>query len=268
MTDSADARAGAVPDNPTLQVRHRDLGDGLCVVAVDGEIDLATAPVLKSALTGLLAQGLARFVLDLSAVRHMDSTGLGVVVGFRRRLADNSLLAIAAAAANVRAVIELTGLDFTMFQTVEEAVAQLAQAQDRQPALSADSAMTVGLASTALPFADSRVEEAERWLRILRLHGEAGRALTALGLSEARLEDAAPGERPSTGDSGPDPVAAVVDYARHAATERGSATVGTADLLRGVMGVYGADFDWVLRARGSDPAEVMEQLGKASVSSA
>jgi hypothetical protein len=186
----------------------------------------------------------------------------------------------AAATATVRAVIELTGLDFQMFETVEEAVAHLGRTRDRQPALSADSAMVVGLTSTALPFADSRVEEAERWLRILRLHGEAGRALTALGLSEAPLEEPtspaaepAGGEEPdSTGDpqqgGGPhggsdsdaDRIAAVVDHAKRAAVERGSSTVGTADLLRGVMAVYGADFDWVLRSRGSDPAEVMEQL--------
>jgi anti-sigma B factor antagonist len=260
MTDPADPRPGAAPDHPILQVRERDLGDGLCVVALDGEIDLATAPELKSALTGLLSRGLGRFVLDMSETRHMDSTGLGVVVGFRRRLADNSLVVIAAATTNVRAVIELTGLDFQMFETVEEAVSHLGRG--RQPALSADSAMVVGLASTALPFADSRVEEAERWLRILRLHGEAGRALTALGLSEAPLEDAAApaAESPGASGSDSDPIAAVVDHARRVAAERGSSTVGTADLLRGVMAVYGADFDWVLRARGSDPAEVMEQL--------
>ena len=269
MTDSADAPAGASPDQPILQVRHRDDGDGLAVVTLTGEIDLATAPQLKSRLTGLLAQGFGRFVLDLSGVRHMDSTGLGVMVGFRRRLPDNSLLVIAAATANVRAVIELTGLDFEMEETVEEAVAHLGRARDRRPTLSTDSAMVIGLASTALPFADSLVEEAERWLRILRLHGEAGRALTALGLSEAPLDEAA-APTPSSeagGDAG-DRIAGVIERARHAAAERRSGTVGTADLLRGVMGVYGADFEWVLRTRGSDPAEVLDQLGKASVTSA
>jgi anti-sigma B factor antagonist len=253
-------------------VRHRDLGDGLCLVAVEGEIDLATAPALKSALMDLLPKGFSRFVIDLSGVGHMDSTGLGVLVGFRRRLADDSRLAVAATRANVRAVIELTGLDFQLCETVEAAVAHLEQFRQRRPSLSPDSAMVVGLASTALPFAATRVEEAERWLRVLRLQGEAGRALTALGLSEAPLEDAAaPGgadERRAPGDSDGDPIAAVVEYAKNAATQRGSTMVGTADLLRGVMTVYGADFDWVLRSRGSDPAEVIEELGKASAVSA
>ncbi|HWE08816.1 MAG TPA: STAS domain-containing protein [Solirubrobacteraceae bacterium] len=270
MIDSSDAPTGSAPEYPILQVRHRDLGDGLCLVVLEGEIDLATAPVLKSAVTELLPRGLSRFVLDLSRVRHMDSTGLGVLVGFRRRLADPTRMTIAGARSNVRAVIELTGLDFQVFETVEEAVAHLEAVRERQPPLSADSAMVVGLASTALPFADSPLEEAERWLRVLRLHGEAGRALTSLGLSEAPLEGS---EAPGPGSPGvasadrQDPIAAVLDHARRAATERASTTVGTADLLRGVMAVYGADFDWVLRARGSDPAEVTERLGRPSLAS-
>ncbi len=267
MNHPADAPAGARPDQPILEVRHRDLGDGLAVVTLTGEIDLASAPGLKSSLTGLLAQGFGRFVLDFSAVRYMDSTGLGVVVGFRRRLTDNSLLAIAAAPSNVRAVFDLTGVDFELPATVEDAVAHL-QARDRQPALSPDSAMAIGLISTALPFAESRVEEAERWLRVLRLHGEAGRALSALGVTEAPLEDAASATPPpAAGGDGSDRITAVIAHARHAANERRSRTVGTADLLRGVMAVYGADFEWVLRARGSDPAEVLDELAKKSVTS-
>jgi hypothetical protein len=158
---------------------------------------------------------------------------------------------------------------FALFETVEDAVADLGEARGRRPGLSTDSAMVVGLASTALPFANGRVEEAERWLRILRLHGEAGRALTALGLSEGPLDESTSpgrGDPPQGGEeSGDDAIAAVVEHAKRAAVERSSATVGTADLLRGVMIVYGAAFDWVLRARGTDPAEVVERLSKPSV---
>lgn len=266
MTDSAAPRR-PTRHEATLQVGYRELDPGTGAVVLEGEIDLATAPQLKAALSGLPA-GVHRVVIDLAGVRHMDSTGIGVLVGYRRRLPEGEMVVLAAVQDNVRAVLELTGLNFRMFDTVEAArdhFRREAEAE-RGPALSPDAAMVVGLASTALPFADSPVAEAERWLRVLRLHGEAGRALTALGLSEAPLDGAEPGEGrtpPATEGAG-DPVAAVVDHARGVATARGAAAVGTADLLRAVMAVYGAAFDWVLRARGSDPAEVVEELGRPS----
>ena len=52
--------------------------------------------------------------------------------------------------------------------------------------LSPDAVTVLGLAGTALPFAQSVDEEVERWLRPLRLYGESGGALQALGVSEGR----------------------------------------------------------------------------------
>ena len=53
--------------------------------------------------------------------------------------------------------------------------------------LSQDAALVVALAGTAMPFAHSAEDEAERWLRALRLHGQVGAALQALGVGEAPL---------------------------------------------------------------------------------
>lgn len=130
------------------------------------------------------------------------------------------------------------------------------------PTPDVDTAMVLGMASTALPFASSPEDEAERWLRILRLHGDAGVALQALGVSEAPLEGAAeqePADRdaPARGDV----VRAVTDGAVRVAAHRGSRTVGAGDVLVAVMGVYGADFDHVLRVHGTDRDEVLQRLG-------
>jgi hypothetical protein len=133
-----------------------------------------------------------------------------------------------------------------------------------EAAFDTDAAMVLGMASTAMPFARSSEAEAERWLRILRLHGEAGIALQALGVSEAPLEAPRPsagGERgDAAGRSGRDVVAAVTEAAVRVALERGARTVGTSDVLVGAMHVYGADFDRVLRAHGTDRDEVLERL--------
>lgn len=266
MPDLADPTTRPEPRPSGLQIRHRPAGERSVVVAMEGEVDLASAPELKSTLCELLAQGNRRFVLDLSRVRHMDSTGLGVLVGFQRKLTDEGLMAIAAAPRNVTSVFELTGLDRTldMFASLDAAVAHAhghREGSARAP-LSPDAAIVVGLASTAMPFAGTAREEAERWLRVLRCHGEAGQALTAVGLSESPLE-ALPddGGAPAAGPEDRDAVALAIEHAAQVARRRGASAVGTVDLLMGVMSVYGEDFDRVLQAHGSDRDEVIERLG-------
>ena len=53
--------------------------------------------------------------------------------------------------------------------------------------LSQDAAIVLALAETAIPFATSVEDEAERWVRLLRLHGQVGLALQSLGVGEAPL---------------------------------------------------------------------------------
>jgi hypothetical protein len=128
------------------------------------------------------------------------------------------------------------------------------------PSLSPDAAIVLGIASTAMPFARSAEEQAERWLRVLRLHGEAGVALTALGVGEAPLEH--PEESRSTVSSAVagDVVTGVADRAARIAAERGASATRTTDLLLAVMQVYGADFDRVLSSHGTDRADVLDRL--------
>jgi anti-sigma B factor antagonist len=58
------------------------------VVAVAGEIDLATVGPFRQAISDLVNGGLVHLVIDLSAVTFIDSTGLGVLVGARKRVRD------------------------------------------------------------------------------------------------------------------------------------------------------------------------------------
>lgn len=132
------------------------------------------------------------------------------------------------------------------------------------PALAPDAAIVLGIASTALPFACTAEDAAERWLRVLRLHGEAGAALQALGVSEGSLRRSDGNEpewAPAPGADDRDAVAQVLEHAVRCADRRGAAGVATSDLLIAVMDVYGADFERVLRAHGTDRDEVLERLG-------
>jgi len=56
------------------------------VVEVGGEIDVYTAPVLRERLAELGEAGEAHLVVDLRAVRFLDSTALGVLVGTLKRV--------------------------------------------------------------------------------------------------------------------------------------------------------------------------------------
>lgn len=140
------------------------------------------------------------------------------------------------------------------------------------PTLAPDAAIVLGIAATAMPFARTRKDELERWLRLLRLHGEVGTALQALGLSEGPLPE--PGEgvaaRPQAPvDASPlDAVALVTEQAVSVAGERGAHALTTGDLLLGVMRVYGDDFDLALRAHGTDRDEVLAELGSRRAASA
>ena len=131
-----------------------------------------------------------------------------------------------------------------------------------EPTPGIDAAMVLGMASTAIPFARSREAEAERWLRILRLHGEAGAALQALGVSEAPLEpvyETGPGPDEFVPQGG-DVVAAVSEAAIQQAESRGARMVGTDDVLLAVMDIYGSDFNRVLHVHGTDRDEVLDRL--------
>lgn len=106
--------AAPSPSSAGLRITHRDAPNGWCVVSVQGEVDLASAPALETALDELLpGQGSVRFVLDLSRVGYLDSTGLAVLHAFRRRLGSDGALKLAGLPANLLGVLRLSGLDRT-----------------------------------------------------------------------------------------------------------------------------------------------------------
>jgi len=134
--------------------------------------------------------------------------------------------------------------------------------------LSQDAALVVALAGTAMPFAHSAEDEAERWLRALRLHGEVGTSLQALGVGEAPLMTGSEAEEggPGTPPLGAEVLDEVTRLADGFAAARDADTIGTADLLFGVFEVYGKLFDRVLYLRGTSREELTERLVGAGVS--
>lgn len=238
------------------------------VLCLDGDLDLWSAPQLKSALRDLLASGRTRLVLDLGRVPFMDSTALGVMVGIQRRFTGEERLAVAAAAPALLRVFELSGLatGLRVFATREAALSYLRDespqsTQRETPPLTADAALMLGIASTAMPFAQSAEDQAERWLRALRNHGEAGAVLASLGLTEAGLDEfIRDSEDEPVGPGDPDAVATVTKHASRIAKERNAPKLGTTDVLLAVIQVYGPIFYRVLAGHGVDPAELTARM--------
>jgi anti-sigma B factor antagonist len=124
----ADAVGEAQPSSrepvPFAVVRH-ELDERTGALTVEGELDLASAPSLKWALTDILDAGNDQVVVDLSNVTFIDSTALGVLVGIRKNLRPGARLAIACMQPDVVNIFELTGLDatFDLFSTFDDALA-------------------------------------------------------------------------------------------------------------------------------------------------
>ena len=129
--------------------------------------------------------------------------------------------------------------------------------------LSQDAAIVLALADTAVPFASSPEDEAERWVRVLRLHGWVGAALQSLGVGEAPLETTA---QPASvrllrrRPLGEDVVEIVTQRAREFAQAREAGAVCTVDVLFALFAVYGKTFDRALYVRGTSREELLERL--------
>jgi anti-sigma B factor antagonist len=109
----------------TFEIKEQVIG-GVPVVAVVGEIDVATAPTLAEHLGVHEAKGSGVVVVDLLGVSFLDSTALGVLVGSFKRLGEaGGTLKLVIAEPRILKVFEITDLVrvFPIYATVDEALA-------------------------------------------------------------------------------------------------------------------------------------------------
>jgi anti-sigma B factor antagonist len=94
------------------------------VVRLAGELDLYNAHEVRVALLQEAARGPERLVVDLSEVRFIDSTALGVLIEARTKLPNRRAFLLAAPAVETRRALEISGLDrhFGVHDTLEEAL--------------------------------------------------------------------------------------------------------------------------------------------------
>lgn len=97
--------------------------DGVPVVGVAGEIDMATAPLIERELAAQLDRQPPCLILDLRAVSFFGSAGVDVLLHARSRFPETSLRVVAARPVVVR-TLRITRLDelFPIHPTLPEAI--------------------------------------------------------------------------------------------------------------------------------------------------
>ncbi len=110
-------------DDLSVVVAHSDSDHA--VVAVTGEIDMATAPRLRDTLESLVDEGCRWLVVDLSRVTFCDSSGLAVLLVARKELHQHGgTIRLVGPAAPVARMFQISGMTkvFSIYDSVAEAI--------------------------------------------------------------------------------------------------------------------------------------------------
>ena len=118
-----------LPDDwDAFSVTEEPLATAGTLLAVSGELDIATAPQLRERLTAAIGRGTTRIVLDLCGVVFMDSVAMAAILHARAQIGDAGRIAVVLDADSyTRIVFEIAGLPrcLELFETREEAVAHV-----------------------------------------------------------------------------------------------------------------------------------------------
>ena len=89
--------------------------DGVELVLVEGEVDIASASRLISVLNSSVADAIKSVIVDLSQVGFMDSTGLALLINAHRRLTlRRKGFAVVCPPGPLRRVFEITDMIETL----------------------------------------------------------------------------------------------------------------------------------------------------------
>lgn len=101
--------------------------DGIAVLTVGGDVDLATVADFDAAIAEALSREPTALVIDLSGVQFFASAGLQALVATHESVSKSAGFAVVAKGPATSRPIQLTGLDeiFSLYPTLAEAMAAL-----------------------------------------------------------------------------------------------------------------------------------------------
>nr|WP_188828209.1 STAS domain-containing protein [Nocardia camponoti] len=104
-----------------------EVREGVTVLTVSGEVDLATAPALDAAIESILSAKPDALVIDLTAVGFLASAGMATLVAAHQRAGGDTAIAVVADGPATSRQLKMTSLDqvFAMHTTLADAIASL-----------------------------------------------------------------------------------------------------------------------------------------------
>ena len=95
---------------PDLELERIASSGADTTVKITGDVDMASAPRLRSVLDELVDSGASRIVLDCHDLSFLDSSGIGVLIAVITRMGEDGELVLDSPPTHVRKVLEITGV--------------------------------------------------------------------------------------------------------------------------------------------------------------
>ena len=120
VADRTEETAG-IREDPVAGIER---ADGAVVVRLAGELDLYNANAVRDVLLECCAESPDRLIIDLSGVKFIDSTALGVLIEARTRMTNRRGFMLAAPGLETRRALEISGLDkhFSVHESLDDAL--------------------------------------------------------------------------------------------------------------------------------------------------
>ena len=106
----------------------------VAIVRVSGDLDMATAPGFRRQTVTAVAAGSTDVVVDLTATDHIDSVGVGLLLGVLKRVRTHGgSVRVVCDEDRIRRVLELTELTtiIPVFPRIDEALDAVAAGEGR-----------------------------------------------------------------------------------------------------------------------------------------
>jgi anti-sigma B factor antagonist len=99
----------AVQEHLRIEQRH---DGGLAVLHLDGELDLASAPLFQAELDSAAVGGAAKLLIDLRDLRFIDSTGLRTIFSAQAHASERGQdFAVTHGSEQVQRLLAITRMD-------------------------------------------------------------------------------------------------------------------------------------------------------------